>query len=690
MNEFPTIEILDINSIKNIIRNAIKSNCFNDDPNPQTRYNTTEVIIYGNTILASPINNNQAVGETVHDFISLGNRCREKDIGKQVVDGYKTFLDVPDNFKADTDEKVYDDALKNIIGNPDISILTLDDNEDSMRIINNLLQHSSGVSGHVTSNSVENSQDSVEGTPMYGVGSPFTPESVRNQYLDLIRAPLPRLREGLHSNKDNININTDLDSKNKTDYRNTLNEIFKNKCNNVDDNSTSMFEVATDHGAKKLPQIVQVDKYSIFNTMYDRGTITPETVDPKLLNLSYVYYSRNPRNNNIRGLLIVLVGESHDKSNGNKSKKKQKNDSTTLVNVKMFKYLFSCDDIECNNLEINDVTKIAPNVATLCDAMNNRFIHHPIDVALMKAAADRTLKIGALLSSVGLTDGDTISFLTHDIKNYYYNKNLYVKKKNGDFQPVELNAHYTSVYNRPPENCSRRILISQYKSKVDPELQKLINNKSTLTKKRETLLQEIEKLNKHLTALQKLTQDIDSLKTENEEETRKRIIPDVFVYKCTNYFDTYLKNTSEICPDNEFNNSLNNSTETIRRAFNSSSISHTKEKINEVFNSLSEKVGSCINSVNETITTKNEELAKCNTELELTNENISYNSNNVKKNIPFDDESSQKEKGGKEIGGRRTKRSIKVITKRKIKVKSKTIKKKSRRRNKTRRQRKKL
>jgi hypothetical protein len=50
----------------------------------------------------------------------------------------------------------------------------------------------------------------------------------------------------------------------------------------------------------------------------------------------------------------------------------------------------------------------------------------------------------------------------------------------------------------------------------------------------------------------------------------------------------------------------------------------------------------------------------------------------------------REEKGGREIGGRRTKRSIKVITKRKIKVKSKTIKKKSRRRNKTRRQRKKL
>lgn len=678
MDEFPIIQHLDQNPIRNIIKNALSWKCFNNDTNPLTRCNTTEVTIYNNTILASPIDNNEAVGETVHDFIGLGERCKVngRHMGGQIASEYKVFLNVPNEYNGDTDDKVYNDALENIIGNPDISILTLDENEVSMHIINNLLQHGSSVSGHVTSNSVQNSPDFVQGTPMYGVGSPFTPDSVRNQYLDLIRAPLPRLREGLHSNKDNINVNTDLDSKNKTDYRNTLNEIFESKCNNVDDNSTSMFEVANDHGAKKLPQIVQVDKYSIFNTMYDRGTRRPEMVDTELLKLSYVYYSRNPTSGNIKGLLILLEEnrDSND-SNGSKSGKKAKSDQIT---VNMKKYLFSSDST-MQPIDYRPVIDTAPNVSTLCSEMANGSID-AVEVALMKAAADRTLKIGALLSSVGITT-DIIYFLTHDIKNYYYNKNLYVKKKSRDLQLFQLNAIYTSVYSRPTGQCSRRILISQYKSKVDSELQELINRKSISTKKCDTLRQEIENLNNDLNRLDELKQRIDLSKSIIEGKRRINNVNDI-ISEYSEYFYKYLDISSKICPDDDFNNSLSVSTEQIRRAPNLSI--NTKDEITEVFNLLFNKVSGCIGSVNKTKTMKIEQLTICDSELEFTNGLINNYNNNVSEKISFD-ESSQKEKGGKEIGGRRTKRSIKVITKRKKKVKSKTIKKKSRRRNKTRR-----
>jgi hypothetical protein len=695
MSEFPTIKTLDdTDQIINIIRNALENNCFNNDRDPLTRRRTTEVTIYENTILASPIDNNVAVGETVHDFIGLGERCKVNGLhmGKQVVSDYKTFLCVPKEFKADTDHKVYNDALENIIDNKDITILTLNENKESMSTANLLIQHRSTFHGHVTSNSVENSPDSVEGTPMYHDGSPFTPESVRNQYLDSINEiNLNKLKTALSTNINNINTDS-LYIQDKKQYRDSLTEIFKKNCNKHEVNVESRLKIASDHGVKHLPESVRAEKYSVFNKMYDCGITTLEGVDPKLLKLSYVYYSLGylstgatgvtDRNNRyIKGILILLEDnrDSND-SNGSKSGKKAKSDQIT---VNMKKYLFSSDST-MQTIVYRPVIDIAPNVARLCSEMAKGSID-AVEVALMKAAADRTLKIGALLSSVGLTDDDTISFLTHDIKNYYYNKNLDVKKKNGDFQAVKLTGIYTVVYDRPPENCSRRIVIYQDIQNVDPELQKLKNKEIFLTKKRETLRQEIENLNNDLKRLYELKQYVDSSNTIIEGKRRINNVNDI-ISEYSEYFYNYLDISSKICPDDDFNNSLSVSTEKIRKAPNLSI--NTKDEINEVFNSLSEKVGSCINSVNETKTMKNEQLTtydriKSEVELEITNYTSSAK---MSINNDYDNQG----KGGKNVGGRRTKRSIKVITKRKIKVKSKIIKKKSRRRNKTRRQRKKL
>ena len=56
----------------------------------------------------------------------------------------------------------------------------------------------------------------------------------------------------------------------------------------------------------------------------------------------------------------------------------------------MKKYLFSCD--KYHNLSTpRDVSDIAPNVASLCSEMTNGRLDE-VDVALMKAAADRTIK----------------------------------------------------------------------------------------------------------------------------------------------------------------------------------------------------------------------------------------------------------------------------------------------------------
>jgi len=712
MSEFPVIRVLDQNRIKNIILNAIINNCFNDDPNPQTRYNTMEVTIYYNTVLASPIDNNEAVGETVHDFIVLGNRCGGKDIGEQIASDYKVFLCVPKEFNGDTDDRVYNNALNDIIDNKDITILTLDENKKSMSTANILLQNSSGVSGHVKARSndtndnllspdnsvqpntifsTDNSIPSGNPSPMYSPGSQHTTYSAQEKKLDSMNEiNLHKLKTALSTNINNINVDT-LDIQDKKQYRDSLTEIFKNKCNQHEVNVESRVKTASDHGVKHLPESVQEEKYSVFNKMYDRRGTTSGKVDPELLNLSYVYYSRNPENGEIKGLLILLEDnrDSND-SNGSKSGKKAKSDQIT---VNMKKYLFSSNST-MQTIHYRPVIDTAPNVSTLCSEMANGSID-AVEVALMKAAADRTLKIGALLSSVGITT-EIISFLTHDIKNYYYNKNLYVKK-NGRLELIKLNAIYTSVYSRPTENCSRRIVIYQDIQNVDPELQELINRKSILTKKCETLHQEIDQLNNAATRLNELLDEllgrirlIDTI----SKSTRRINVNDITT-EYTVCFNTYIDITSKICPDDDFKGSLPKFIGKIKTASNSTEL-NTKDEITEVFTLLSNKVYSCIDSVKKTKTMKNEQLTICNSELEFTNGLINNYNNNVKKNIPFDDESSQKEKGGREekggknVGGRRTKRSIKVITKRKIKVKSKTIKKKSRRRNKTRRQQKKL
>jgi hypothetical protein len=650
--------------------------------------------------LASPIGNNEAVGETVHDFIVLGNRCGGKDIGEQIASKYKVFLCVPKEFNGDTDKEVYNNALKDIIDNKDITILTLDENKKSMSTAN-LLLSSTNVSGHVkpTSKNTYNPMspdNSVapntkftpdHGTtsastpsPMYGPESQPTPDSAQQRKLDSINEiNLNKLKTALSTNIKNINVDLlDIQDKRQYDYH-SLTEIFKNKCNEPGDDVVPPGKFANDHGVKPFPKSVQVEKYSVFNKMYDRGT-TFGKVDPELLKLSYVYYSLDRNHSNIKGLLILLEENSEV---GKKQKSDSTSlDSTSLVNVKMSKYLFSCN-INYDNLKIQDVSSIAPNVGSLCSEMANGSID-AVDVALMKAAADRTLKIGALLSSVRLT-ADTIYFLTHDIKNYYYNKIVRVKINDGEFEEVKLYAVYTSVYSHPPESCSRRIVIYQDIQNVDPELKKLKNEEIFLTKKCEALRQEIENLNNAVTDLDKLLESTTSLITTTSENTRRINVNDI-TREYSAYFNKYIDISSKICPDDDFKGRLSDFISQIDRASKSFTLDLKKEAMDFLV-LLSKKVSGCIDSVNKKITTINETLTTYNSGLGDVKNTISYKINNVSGKISFDETLG---KGGKEIGGRRTKRSIKVITKRKIKVKSKTIKKKSRRRNKTRRQRKKL
>ena len=699
MSKYPVFdENLDNDRKRNIIRNALNWECFNNGPNSETRCDTTEVTIYNGTILACPIDNNQAVGETVHDFINLGIRCGGKEsggkeTGKDVVKGYKTWLGVRDDFNGDKDETVYNSALSNIIDNQDITILTLNENPNAMVTARSLVGTTT-TTGHVKprsgkdtnprspTNSVSTnkdfppdpSQSSVNitpndtHTPLYNPESALTPASQYQIYLDSINEiNLNNLKTALSRNRNNINVEL-LEVQDKPRFTPILLEIFEKKYKEPDKDVGSNVKCANDHGAKPFTSVGR-DEFSVFNKMYDCrmpvGMVEPVgMVDPELLKLSYVYYSRNRTSGEIRGLLILL--EEKNNEHGKKS--------DSRVNVKMKKYLFSCDST-MRTLILDDVSDIAPNVVKLCSEMNNRRLD-AVGVALMKAAADRTLKIGALLSSVGLTYG-IIYFLTHDIKNYYYNKDLLIKMNSREFKVVKLNAVYTNVYSRLLEQYHRRIFIYQQCNNliVDPELRQLIDQL-------EINRQQIENLNSEIKKIEVLVNEAEKMHEFVEERISRYDILGVNTrdkHKVDMYnriYNTYESMIGMIPTDYE---RLRDRNQEI-----------TKDK-NPTNKDMVDKYSSLLDGITEMLKICNERLDMTSHDLTLTTIEeqelkkriILLKNKNGEQSVSLDfSEESQNSngKGGKEIdrikkGGRRTRRSIKVITKRKIKVKSKTIKK---------------
>jgi len=693
MSEFPTIENLDdTDPIINIIQNALKWDCFYDDTDNDLSCNTTEVIIYDNTILASPIPDVESLSECDHDFIGLGGRSmiNGQDMGKKVFEEYWEFLNLKKDVGIESDKVTLDNALKDLRDTRS-SLVAVDDIDSNRQLLSSLLGNQSLYPGthfppkhqvttpnnklpldEITNSANKNVTFTVDESPSNYFHHGSTPTnttsnatplsaqttaSERERILDRLSDDNSQLlKSHLHTNE-GVNKSTVNDSSSSE----MCNEIFGKVSKQTELLTQQITSASIDHGCLNLN--TSTDIFGEFNKIYDRGITTLEGVDRELLKLSYVYYSRNPRNNNIRGLLIVL-GESHDESNGSKPKKKQKNDSTTtLVNVKMFKYLFSCDDIECNNLKYEDVSNIAPNVATLCSEMynsqNNKDYTRKIDgvdVALMKAAADRTLKIGALLFAVGL-ENEKRCFVTHDVKNFQYNKVKKILQKDKTLKNVPLFSVLTTQHSRGKQGGEpRRYILVHQPQLQDPELQKLqklqklINDKFILTNSCEKLELEIQEMenekNTFETELRKPSENRQSSRLLERETNRNMKVID------------------------EKNEKIRTSREKLKTYRNN--IERIKQQIKEQQN---------LTTLN---MTPSKQISKKGGIEEKGGREIDG------KEIGGREIGGREEKGGREIGGRRTKRSIKVITKRKIKVKSKTIKKKSRRRNKTRRQRKKL
>jgi hypothetical protein len=704
MSEFPNInKNLGRDRITNIILNAIENNCFNDDNN------TMEVIIYDNTILASPIPDVESLSECDHDFIGLGERSmiNGQDMGYQVFIDYRDFLNPTNDVKIEKDDVTLENAFKYLHSTMS-SLVAVDDDISNRQLLSSLLGNQSQYPGthfppndQFTSpnvktslagldNSVSASKFSVRRSPndLYPSPTLLSPngnsqdshETTLSEYqtkLDQTSHSNSRLKSHLHTNE-GVNKSTVNDSSSSE----RCNEIFGKVSKQTKLPTQPTTSASIDHGCLNLN--TSIDIFDQFNKIYDKGSGIGKTfekkavqVDPKLLNLSYVYYSRNSNSGNIRGILICL----------------EKDGSSEVF---MKKYLFSCDSTMQSLTLGADVSGIAPNVARLCSEMQNRKIDG-VDVALMKAAADRTLKIGALLFAVGL-ENEKRCFVTHDVKNFQYNKVKKILQKDKTLKNVPLFSVLTTQHSRGKQGGEpRRYILVHQPQLQDPELQKLINDKFILTNSCEELELEIENLEDTKKKIDGLLVDIE--KSINQYTPRKtpttyssRILQIQVTKEYKEFVEKFRRSTGNLNFETDFETTIN-------KLFNPE-IQMIKEKKEKIYSNIHGQImilHKLISDYNKDLIKNIEErtsrLETCRNNIERIKQQIKEQQILSRPNLsPYKQTSEKggKEKGGKEIGGRRTKRSIKVITKRKIKVKSKTIKKKSRRRNKTRRQRKKL
>ena len=694
MNEYPVFdEDLDDDPIRNIIRNALNWQCFNDDTYPQTRCNTTEVTIYNGTILASPIIDVESLSECHHDFVALGRRSiiDSQNMGQIVFDSYRNFLNQNQDVKIEKDDVTLNNAFSDL-RNAKSSLVAVNDDSSNRDLLPLLLSNQSQYPGthfpptsaNITTplnkntslagldnsasaskysvfcsptdvhpscflSPINNSQDSVE-----------TTLSKRNQVLDSMSSNDPEhLRKHLYANT--FARAHDID----TSQNNMCNEIFgKVSISELPIQQTSTSSIPTssiDHGCLNFK--TTTDIFSNFNRIYDNGSGIDKTsklkavnMDNKLLSLSYVYYSRCPTDGEIRGLLICL--EPADFSD----------------KVFMKKYLFSCDK-KYHNLTPRDVSDIAPNVASLCSEMNNGRLG-AVDVALMKAAADRTLKIGALLFAVGLEKEKTC-FITHEPKLFYYNKLRPIMNIDRILVDVYLFSVLTSQHNRGKNGGEpRRYTLVHQLQLQESTLQKLINYEFVLTNYCEKLNLDIQQIEIKCAQLGKLLGNIkvnlNKIIGENVRPQRSLTIHYDYNKIVEDYVQITGATSKKTFVETDSKKTIDEITEQYRKQYIvleatfAEDYAETKSKLNE----LLESYNKCINEIEKTKLDIQIELVK-------TTDDLSQTQNQVK---------SPNEKGGIRKGGRRTRRSIKVITKRKIKVKSKTIKKKSRRKNKTRRQ----
>ena len=167
MSKYPVfVKDLHHDRKRNIIRNALNWQCFNDDFSPQTRCNTTEVTIYNHTILASPIIDVESLSECHHDFVALGRRSiiDSQDMGQIVHDSYRNFLNPRNDVKIEKDDVTLNNALSDL-SDAKSSLVALNDDSPSRHLLPLLLSNQSQYPGrHFPSGSANKSANNT--TPL--------------------------------------------------------------------------------------------------------------------------------------------------------------------------------------------------------------------------------------------------------------------------------------------------------------------------------------------------------------------------------------------------------------------------------------------------------------------------------------------------------------------------------------------
>ena len=238
----------------------------------------------------------------------------------------------------------------------------------------------------------------------------------------------------------------------------------------------------------------------------------------------------------------------------------------------------------------------------------------------------------------------------------------------------------------------RRYTLVDQPQLQDPELQKLINREFLLANSCEKLNLERQKMenenNELLELLNEINNSIHKLGENDSTRTKPpRLNKNAIILEYNNFVKRYREIISNQSVETDFETTIN-------RLFNlPAELSDRNKKIVDGIIGQYKILRTFIHDIvylnlDKKIKTDRRELETCRNKIELIKLEICTQQvrtiNDLSHSSPQPKQTS--EKGGIRKGGRRTRRSIKVITKRKIKVKSKTIKKKSRRKNKTRRQ----